>query len=181
MVPEIIRLRRFSLTFGLLLVTFSLAGVGIDSPAKISPLGIPLVLRRPDLLGIGLILASIYGLLRYWYYGILLGLSPRRARKRLYNGTLIDGATTVDGSSDVDKIKSFYEEAKRQVDRYFPTIPGCIEPQAEVTGDSSGFHIKMTVPFYTKFLALLHDIDYYAPIWVNVIAISVYFIIFIAR
>ncbi len=179
--PEIIRLRRFSLAFGLLLVTFSVAGVEIDSPARIAPLGIPLVLKRPDLLGIGLTLGSVYGLLRYWYYGILVGLSPRRARNRLENGTLVDGAVTMDGSSSFSIMPGFREEAKRQVDRYFPTIPGRAMPQIEVGGDDSGFHIKLTVPFYSRLLALLYDIDYYAPIWVNLIAISVYFVVFIVR
>ncbi len=174
--PEITRLRRFSLAFGLLLVTFSVAGVEIDSPATISPLGIPLVLKRPGLLGIGLVLGSVYSLLRYWYYGILVGLSPRRARKRLENGTLTDGSITINGSIGINSIQHFHEEARRQVDRYFPTIPGWAEPQTDVTGDSGGFHIRITtVPFYIRILALLHDVDYYAPIWVNLIAISVYF------
>jgi len=115
---DIIKLRRFCLTFGLILITFSLAGVEMESPARISPLGIPLTIKRPDLLGIGLVLGAAYSLFRYWYYGILVGLSPRKARKRLKSGTLVDGAVTVGGSSGIEDSTPFYEEASRSVFPY---------------------------------------------------------------
>jgi len=175
---DIIKLRRFSLAFGLLLFTFSVAGVEIDSPAKISPLGIPLVIKQLNLFGISLVLGSLYSLLRYWYYGVLIGLSPRKARKRLIEGTLIDGATTVNGSNDSPstQINHFREEAQRQVDSYFPTIPGLSKLEIRVQGDGCQYRIELpTIPFNTKLLIFLHDVDYYAPIWVNLIAISIYF------
>lgn len=179
---DIIKLRRFSLAFGLLLLTFSLAGVEIDSPARISPLGIPLLIKKPNLLGIGLALGSLYGLLRYGYYGVLIGLSPRKARKRLKKGTLVDGATSLNESGNLvnGELIRFSEEAYRQIDCYFPLIPEITRSEIVITEDSDGCSIELpTMPFYTRLLAYLHDVDYYAPIWINLTAILIYFLMVI--
>jgi hypothetical protein len=83
---EITKLRRFSLTIGLILLVYSIAGVQLDSPAKIAPLGIPLIIRHPELLGIGLVLASVYGTLAYFYYANIVVMSPMKVRRLLQSG-----------------------------------------------------------------------------------------------
>ena len=88
---DIKKLRRLALIFGLLLVTYSLAGIEISKGAKFSPFGIELTVRNPDLLGIGLVIGSIYGLCRYWFYAVLTGISPRRIRIRRCGNRLFFG------------------------------------------------------------------------------------------
>ena len=49
--PDIEKLRRFALVIGLVLLTYSLAAVELDIGETIHPLGIPLKINNPDLLG----------------------------------------------------------------------------------------------------------------------------------
>lgn len=165
------KLRRFSLIFGLILFTYSIAGVELETPARISPLGIPFILRRADLLGYGLLLGSLYGLLRYWYYAILIGLSPRRARKAILSGTFTDGSAPRFESSSGAEV----ERARKEIERYFPLLP-LQKNRIEFTLSSEEGIVLNDVPLSSKILSLIHDIDYYSPIWVNLVAISVFFL-----
>ena len=83
MTPDIERLRRFGLIIALILISYAAAGVGLESGAKVSVLGLPFIIRRPELLPLGLMLASAYAVVRYYYYGFMLSRSPQRRRKDL--------------------------------------------------------------------------------------------------
>ena len=88
---DFLKIRRFGLTIALILVIYSIAGVRIDTPAKIQPLGIPLIIERPNLIGLGLVIASFYSIFRFIYYGMLIfsgNYNPIRAKKRLSQGEL---------------------------------------------------------------------------------------------
>src|SRR5687768_10077766 len=80
---ELWRLRRFSLGTGLVLLTWSLAGIALSPEPRITPFGLPLVVARPALIPVGLALAAAYGALRYFYYALSLGPSPFRVRRDL--------------------------------------------------------------------------------------------------
>ena len=83
------KIRRLALAVAVILITIVLASVEIETPAKISPLGIPLLIKRPDLLTIGLVIVSVYSSLRYVYYGFLAKPSPMRIRRQLKTGNLL--------------------------------------------------------------------------------------------
>src|SRR3989442_15402457 len=83
MTPDIERLRRFGLIIALILISYAAAGIELERGAKVSVLGLPFVIRRPELLSLGLMLASAYALVRFYYYGFMLSHSPQRRRKDL--------------------------------------------------------------------------------------------------
>ena len=114
---DIVKFRRFSLAFGLLLFTYSIAGIELRTPSEIAPLGIPLIIRNPELLGYGLVLGAIYCIFRYWYFAVLIGLSPKKARKRLRMGFLADG------SRNANNMEEFLNIARKEIEKYFPTFP----------------------------------------------------------
>ena len=70
--PDVERLRRFGLIVALVLISYAAAGVELDLEAKFSLLGLPFIVRRPDLVLLGLMLASVYALVRFYYYGVML-------------------------------------------------------------------------------------------------------------
>jgi hypothetical protein len=77
---DIARQRRFALSVGIVLFVFSLAGVEFDPGVTVNPLGIPLKILRPDWLLIGLMIASVYAIYRYWLHALFLAVSPMQAR-----------------------------------------------------------------------------------------------------
>jgi len=84
MTPDIERLRRFALIAALALIFYAAAGVELDREAKFSLLGLPFIVRRPDLIFLGLMLASTYALARFYFYGVMLKYSPQRRRADLF-------------------------------------------------------------------------------------------------
>ncbi len=84
--------RRFALAIGLVLFVYSIAGLSLDLDKTLTILGIPLMINNPKLIGIGLIICSIYATLRYLYYGIITGITPKKARDNLLNNRFPDGS-----------------------------------------------------------------------------------------
>ena len=70
--PDSEKLRRFSLLMALLLFSYSMAGVHIEQGEKILLLGIPFTVSNPELIPLGLVVASVYGLVRFYYYEVML-------------------------------------------------------------------------------------------------------------
>jgi hypothetical protein len=111
---DLLKIRRFCFSVALILITYSIAGVKLDVPAKVQPLGIPFLIERPDLLAIGLVIASMFSSLRFVYYGMLINPSPMRARKRLLMGKLADPSAVPKDLAD------FVDKGKHDIHRYFP-------------------------------------------------------------
>ena len=157
------KLRRFALTIGLMLFTYSIAGVQLDSPAKMSPLGVPLIVSRPRLLDVGLLLASLWAVGRFWYYGMVLNVSPLRARRRLRRGILPDGRPD-------DNINAHAQQFELSTVRYFPSL-GRRRVQVGLVADPKTRPSIQSVPVMTRYLLVpLENLDFLAPIWVNVCA-----------
>jgi hypothetical protein len=76
------RLRRFALAAGVILLTYAVAAVELDTGETVRPLGTPLLIRSPEWLGIGLALAALYGSLRFFYYGVMVSETPAARRRR---------------------------------------------------------------------------------------------------
>ena len=97
--PDLDKLRKFALLAALLLVSYTAAGIRLEPGAKASLFGIPFTITTPDLLSLGLVLLSVYGLLRYYYYGHMLSSSPYRKRKDLLHKLHPEGGRgTYEGS-----------------------------------------------------------------------------------
>jgi hypothetical protein len=170
---ELSKMRRFALAIGLVLLTYALAGVELKSPAEITPLGIPLVVKRANLLGIGLVLAALYAGTRYWFHAIVLTVSPMRARRLLRRGQYPFHAGLQTGIE-------FAEVIEKATNRYFPSVGGKAARLAfdfEIgTGfltSGSSFKIEK-VPYRNRVLAGLENLDYTAPVWLNVLAVAMY-------
>lgn len=93
--PDLEKLRRFSLMVGLLLITYAFA-VDFDPSKTISPLGLSMKVTRPELLPIGLVLASLYSSLRFAYYGYVAGMSPSPPRRRRWRDLSLFNAVSRD-------------------------------------------------------------------------------------
>lgn len=162
------RLRVFSLTMALILITFALAGVTFDTPAKVQPLGIPLVITRPELLTIALVFASAFSALRFLYFAMLVQPSPIRARRRLLLGSRVDTGTA---PANLDE---FHKQVSAEIHRYFPRV-GKHRVRFEISQSAEGYGLKVTVPPLLRWVAKFEDLDFLAPIWANLIALTLWF------
>lgn len=171
--PDLEKLRRFALASGLVLIVYSLAAVELDTGETIHPLGIPLKINRPDWLGIGLVLASVWGMGRFYYYGALKNSSPARLRRdaleRWYKGER-------DFGSENDAMRTSEEVAG-----VFPKIPRTRLPieveRVPLGGEGGGYKFRAKrgkIPFRLRIVTRFEDIDYFAPIWLNVVALGLW-------
>lgn len=226
--PDQGRLRRFSLAMGLLLVSYALVGISLESNAVVNLFGIPFRLARPQLLPYVLVIASLYGLLRFYYYCVLAIRSPYSARRELLN-RFVRHIRNKDGFSYV-QLRSFgvylgpieFELGPQRpwmYKRYRKT--GEAEPAQEqpgawaVTLDSHGVPVMpaegvrfqkeleelfpafagarimtrwnyespeppmqvrlfVVIPNRCRLAALLEDVDYSAPVWFNLLALTIF-------
>jgi hypothetical protein len=162
------KLRRFSLAIGLILIAYSLAGVQLKTPAEISPLGIPLIIRRPVLLDIALLIASIYEALRYYYYAILITPSPQKRRDNLKKGLSADGL--MDESRHSNEIVKMLDAG---FNTEFPTM-GEYKARIRSYNRLESPQVAYDIPKQVEILCILENIDYYSPIWVNFLSILLY-------
>lgn len=160
---DVTKLRRFALLIALIMITYSIAGVELDTPAKIQPLGIPFVIQCPDFLPIGLVLASLYCVLRYIYFAYFVTISPTRARQLLRKGSPVHAPTL--GIS----LEDFTEQIANEVQRYFPRF-GRLEAKYDTSQTGSQCSVKVEIPKSVWMLSILEDIDYALPIIANILA-----------
>jgi hypothetical protein len=190
MTPDIERLRKFSLLSALVLIGYVAAGVQLQPGAQISVLGVPFIISRPEFLPLALILTSCYGLIRWFYYAMMLNHSPHRRRKDLlekmhpeggrgtYKGSVFFGpsiySTTPSTPNRADAEKEIVE-----VVGVFPKVwniraKGTIESQMvcdDVGEPYAIFEAKIAVPIACRLAAFLQDLDYTAPFWLNLCAL----------
>ncbi len=165
-IPDLLKLRTFSLVIAIILVTLVLAGVELETPMKISPLGLPLIIRRPDLISVALVIASIYVTLRYIYFGMLVQPSPMRARRELIAGRPVHTAKI--GL----EIESFAAQIEKEVGRYFPRV-GRTPVTYEVTQDGKGVQLRnVKVPRIVHVVCWIENFDFLLPVVANIVAIT---------
>jgi hypothetical protein len=191
---ELWRLRRFSLGVGLVLLTWSLAGVTIGAEPRIAPLGLPLQIARPDLVPVGLALAAVYGTARYFYYALSFGPSPYRVRRELLDQLRYEtpgrlGAypipATYLGATEFSSTPSWSEREKVEqlaadLRAAFPKFARA-RVQAEIETSTSfdedgdqhpSYSVKVSIPLRCRIAAVLEDIDYTAPVWFPIASIA---------
>lgn len=103
--PDYEKLRRFALLVGLILMSYGLTGIALKSATDISLFGIPLTISRPQLIPAVLFVASLYGVIRFCYYGLFTTKSPYAKRRDLMN-RLVHHVELDDGFSYL-KLRSF--------------------------------------------------------------------------
>jgi hypothetical protein len=166
--PELAKLRRFALTVALVLITLVVAQVQIKTPLEIAPLGIPLIIRRPNLLTVALGIASVYATLRFIYYGMLAQPSPMRARRELPDRRK---PAYVGGPQEMGK---FQEEIQQQVARYFPSS-GKHKVTFGVQIGADGYRvINMHIPVAVRAMSRADTVDFLLPIIANTAALGLW-------
>ncbi len=162
---DLSKLRRFALAIGVILFFYAIAGVRVVDYVSITPFGISLEIDQPRVLEWALAMVSIYATLRYWYYGFIAVASPSEVRGHLRKGKLPPIGST--------------SHARDLVRRY---LPGLDEGKAEYVikeHTQQGWIVHVSVdklPYKTRILAGLDFLDYTAPIWVNGMAIMMFFV-----
>lgn len=189
---ELYRLRRFSLGMGLLVLIWTLAGVSLEQQARIAPFGLPFSVARPDLVPLGLVLATLYGVIRYFYYGLMLGPSPYRIRRDLLD------QLTPKTDSNKQKIPMYWghthfestpwhtdrgriEHLAQEIGRVFPKfaharVVAKAKDETAVNNVGRDYTIwaaEVTIPVRCRLAALFQDLDYISPVWFPLLALLV--------
>ena len=190
--PNLEKLRRFSLVAALLLFSYSVAGIQLAQGKIISLFGIPFTVSSPELLPVGLVVLSVYGLVRFYYYGAMLHSTPYRTRRDLlrtlhaeggrgtYKGSVYFGPTKFSTTPLVHD----RAELDTQVGELIAAFPklGRRRPERkivrhEVTGEDGEpytvWEAELLIPVTCRLAAFLQDVDYTAPIWANVGALAI--------
>jgi len=166
--PDLAKIRRFSLVIATVLIAIVLADVQLDTPLRIAPLGISLVVRRPDLLTVALVIASVYSTLRYVYYGMFVQPSPMRARRELLSRTERILIKTV------ESLEEFRVRARKEVDRYFPHIWKAPVTFNVVQNADGNFVKDVNVPPLVRAACWIEDLDFLLPVFANVAAVALW-------
>jgi len=195
--PDLEKLRRFSLTVALLILTYSVAGISLEPNSGISIIGLAFKVSQPDWLPIGLIVASIYGTISFYYYGFLLKKSPYRVRRGVLDGLYCFERPYITGKkirmyfgpTDFETRLSAEDPSKIQqyVDSFpdaFPKFAGASpslqlqQEQAQTTQGKSvtTYSAKVIIPIRCRLLAAFQDFDYSLPIWLNLGSLAIFFL-----
>lgn len=158
MEPELEKLRRFCMAVALVLITYVLAGVNIDTSKSVSVLGLPLHISRPELIPIGLIIASVYSTVRFSYFAFLLRRSPANKRRDLKITGVVD--------------PEYYRQFTNDIEKAFPRIGRHrVIASSETISTSQMIRIKgLIVPRPVSMMSWFENIDYAAPLLLNIFA-----------
>ncbi len=168
MATDVPKLRRFALGVGLILIVYTLAWVQVAKFINISPFGISFEIARPSVIEWGLLIVSIYAALRYWYYSFIKNISPFRARTLLLKHEY--------------PYETFTEtsQAHEIISRFFP---GLTQEAFKVEGIGDGesgtcsvYIDSAKISWKVRVWTGLENLDYSAPIWVNGMAIMMFFV-----
>ena len=202
--PGIEKLRRFALAVGLILLTYSLAGISMKPDSEISVIGLTFKVSRPELLPVGLVIASLYSMIRFYYYGFMLKKSPYRLRRDAIEGLInlgpsfrrsLRGLKRKRVSVYFGSIKEFesrtWDEDRTKVEAYvadfpniFPKFAGArasailkYDQSRDEDGEPAGIGYTATVsiPLWCRLAAMVQDIDYFLAIGLNVISLAIFF------
>lgn len=168
--PNIEKLRRFSLTTALILITYVSVGLNIDTLQAIALFGVPIRIARPSLVIVGVMIAAAYGTVRYVYYAFFHRRSPRKSRKRFlrkFEPTQQPGVFRAKSALSMHEIKIL----KRELSGVFPELAN-MEPIIPIEGEPKpDERVMLFVPPEIRKASWFEDFDYSAPIWLNIAAL----------
>lgn len=195
--PDMEKLRRFSLVVALIMLTYSLAGITMLPDSNISVVGLTFKVSRPGLLPIGLVIASFYAMVRFYYYGFMLKKSPYRVRRDILDslycndrpysrgkkvptymgGTNFEASLRSSDRENAEKYISDFPEVFPKFARGRPSMK--IESGDAYTEDGEDYtwySVKVVIPVRCRLVAIVQDLDYSSPIWLNLVSLIIFFI-----
>lgn len=147
------RIRRFALVAGSALLIVVLAGVEIGPTVAIPALGLTLHINHPWVLGVGLVIICVWASVRYFYYGMVLSISPSRARRALRKGHTWPAMGPID----------------QALLRYYPGADARSRKEGKTT------RIEFVrVPLSTRLLTRWESFDYVLPLSLNGFAVGLW-------
>lgn len=184
MIPDLQKLRRFSLALGVILFSFAVMGLKpVVTKEGETRINLPLIdfrIDKPNLIPIGIALGSAWGMVLYWYYGLMIQRAPWRHRREILSNHKL--------SSDENYSVTFPSEAEadhflNQLSEIFPrflnretiTEVGIVRGPVVMDDRHEGVHVVFGLSGRQRFAAWFQDFDFYSPIWVNTIALGVWF------
>lgn len=193
--PDLEKLRRLSLVVGLIVLTYSFAGISIDQKSIISIVGIPFNVAKPQMLPFGLIIVSLYGIISFYYYGFLLKKSPYCVRRDIIDDLIalepkylfgkkvpmyfgpVEFETTI-GYSTPDKAEEYvnnFPDIFPKFARKRVSVKLSISTSFNEDGDPyATYRAKIVIPRRCRVAAIFQDFDYASPILINIFAISAF-------
>lgn len=162
--------------------------------ANICFLGLPFKVSRPGLLPIGLIIASLCAIGRFYYYGFMLKKSPYRVRRDILDSmdlryNKIKKVPTYIGSIEFNANISCpdRESAEKYISNFpdaFTKFAGArpsmkIKSSEFITEDedySISYDVNVVIPTWCRRAAIFQDIDYSSPIWLNLASLIIFII-----
>lgn len=167
------KIRKTAIIIGIILILIPIGGLEFDEYLKMPSLGMSLRIKRPNVIPVVLIIFSLFFTLKYWYYGMLLGNSPRVVRKNLLTGKLADGSNLAENK------KEFNEKVRKDLCKYFPLLPFQKNIELEtVTVSKNEYNFKFKPSIISSFLGFFQDIDYYFPVIINIAGYILYSLYF---
>lgn len=150
---------------------------------------------QPELLPIGLVLVSFYSFVSYGYYAFMLAMSPYRTRRDIINelnswepeftaGSKVNmyfGPTKFETSpwySDREMAQSYVDNLPNA----FPKVLGA-RVSAKIISDQRvdydgevcrTYAVEIEIPIRCRLAAVLQDVDYSMPMWLNAVALIAY-------
>ena len=165
---EIQRIRRFALFSSALLLFYVLTGMGLKNN-ELNILNNSFSFDKGWIIPFLIAGFSLYGIMKFFYYGIIASPHPRKARKILQNGRVpAEGWDDVQSEGGAQKAEFDIKRRQmfiQQATKYFPGI------KLTEHGD-----LPKEISRSTKLKSFIYDIDFYAPIWVGILSIG-YFLI----
>ena len=191
------KLRRFSLVVALIMLTYSLAGITMPPDSIISVVGLTFKVSRPGLLPVGLVIASLYAMVRFYYYGFMLKKSPYRVRRDILDslycndrpytrgkkvptymgGTNFEASLKSSDQENAEKYISDFPEVFPKFARGRPSMK--IESGEAFTEDGEDYtwyKVNVVIPVRCRLIAVVQDLDYSSPIWLNFVSLIIFFI-----
>ena len=187
--PDLVKLRRFSLAIGVVLFSYVVADLKPDSTAKL--LVFSFEVGRPALIPIGLVVASVWSIVRYWHYGIMVEGAPWQHRREILAEAIPVGDTIPTYSArfdDVDRADAFLKQVADLFPRFFGrrtlrqmtlNYGQRVTKYAEKLGQAAeyettkeGATVTFAVSPEQRAAAWFRDFDFYSPVWVNAVALG---------
>ncbi|MBM3212555.1 hypothetical protein FJY90_08205 [Candidatus Gottesmanbacteria bacterium] len=194
--PDIEKLRRFALVVSLITLTYSVAGISLQPDLGITLVGLTFKILRPGLLPVGIVIASIYATIRFIYYGFMLQKSPYRIRRTIldelycfeppyikgkkipmyFGPTEFETKLSAEDPSSIQQYVESFPEAFPKFARASPTLQLQQEQAQTIQGSLvTVYSAKVVIPKRCRFAAVVQDIDYSLPVWLNLISLSIFF------
>ena len=160
--PDQSKLRNLTLVFGTILLSLAFANVQIDLTKSITLFGIPLKVDNTFMISYSLVTISLYFLFRYWAYA-MNGRSPWTIRKVMgARFKMIDGKFCAEFPSE----KSAYD----QLEQFYHSGSTCSD--FEMASSESTWNIRIADYKRYSFWTFVKDFDFFLPVIINVIGIS---------